>query len=236
MQVAERMDDVSSVAANGFDTAEVRWFGEGELPREVLDWFTAGGALGVARSRTDSYQLNGAEDHGVKLRATSLLEVKSRTGLGPTLTLTDGVNGRVEEWRKVRNGPESIVRGYPFADIAKSIVTRSFRFVDRTAIPIDAPDRAHTGCHVDLISIRVNGVRAWSFAFEAYGNPELRTQALLAAVSSINDRTPYPANLADLLGESMGYPRWINRIASDGLLSPDHSRWPTAPDASGAFT
>ena len=238
MYLAERMSPTTPPVTETFDTAEVRWFGSGELPPDVLDWFTEGGTLGVCRKRTDSYQLNGAEHRGVKLRATALLEVKTLLGVGPSVSPLDGLVGTIEEWRKVRNAasPEEIVRGFPFADIAKSIVTRSFRYVDEVAVPIDVPDRAHTGCHVDLISIRVNGVRAWSYAFEAYGEPRLRVQALKAAITGIDHRTPHPAELADLLSESMGYPAWINRLAVDGLLSPDYSRWPTAPDASGVFT
>ena len=232
------MQELRAEAPTNFDTSEVRWFGRGELPEDVLDWFMAGGTIGAARQRTDSYQLNGEVDRGVKLRGTSVLEVKTRLGCGQTVSLPCGVTGTIEEWRKTRIIPTraEVVTGYPFADITKTVVTRSFRFLGGEATPIDLPDRSHTGCHVDLTSIRVNGVHAWCYAFEAYGDPGLRTDALLAAIVAIEDRTPHPSELAGLLSESLGFAAWINRIAADGLLSPDHSRWPTAPDASGSFT
>lgn len=221
-----------------FETAEVRWFGTGRLPDHVLEWFTSGGICGTESERTDSYQLNGSETRGVKLRSTALLEVKTLIGTGPVVSPVEGWNGTVEHWSKVRGSyaPIEAVEGFPFADIHKEIVTRSFRFACSHVVQIDAPDRTHAGCHVDLTALRVNGVEAWSYAFEAYGDPDVRTDALLAAIVEIERQNPHPTELPELLPDNSGYPAWIDRLARSGALSPSHFRWPTAPDASGSLT
>ncbi len=221
-----------------FETAELRWFGPGRLPDAALQWFTSGGTLGTSSERTDSYRLNGSESQGIKLRSTELLEVKTLVGTGPVLSPLDGWHGTVEHWSKVRgsSAPLEAIGGYPFADVHKKIVTRSFRYTGRGVVSIGVPDRTHTGCHVDLTALRVNGVEAWSYALEAYGEPEVRIDILRAAIVEIERQTPHPAELPKLLPDNLGYPAWINRLELSDALSPSYFRWPTAPDASGSFT
>lgn len=179
-----------------------------------MTWFTGGGRLGVTESRIDLYQRRPGTTVGVKRRDGFVLEVKVLQRNGRVVSLSGGLTGTCQEWRKWR--PVSAV-GEPWRgtwiDVHKSIVTRSYALArDGGALPVDEPDHRRAGCDVELVAVRVGDVEAWGYAFEAYGPRDRRDAALQAAGEAITATTPYPPGFAGLLANETGYPGWLDAL------------------------
>jgi hypothetical protein len=96
-----------SPRAAPFDTTEVRWFADGEMPFSLAQAFSDSADAVNVEVRCDVYRVGGSLDVGVKRRDRELVEIKKRLASAGTVRLGDAVPGRIEEWRKTTplNGP-----------------------------------------------------------------------------------------------------------------------------------
>ena len=199
------------------DTTELRWFAEGSLPTNVHAWFTHGGSVGFVEHRSDRYRMDGRFDTGVKRRFGEKLELKVRRSLGEQVVLSDGLVGRLEVWRRWSPAECMVVRGHnmPWADVEKMVVKRRFS-VDGDELPLAPEDRAQTGagCDVEIATVKVDGIEAWTFAFALFGPVEGRHDSLMTAMQAMVADGSHPDRFGPFFGLSMGYPEWLALVTS----------------------
>ncbi len=221
---------VAPTSADGLETTEVRWFGDGTLPRTILTWFSQGPTSIDVRG--DSYRLDGTPDVGVKRRDHGPLEVKYRRPSTGSVDLGSGTVGRIEEWHKIvhRDGTGTLAGGDGvWLDVDKVVYTRTYGVVDGVARPLALRALARTGCDVELAAVTAGGISAWTFALEAWGLAGVRPEMLRRALAAFLDETPPPAALHTGLRHAMSYPMWLTvtfpssmRLARE--LRPDGSQ------------
>jgi hypothetical protein len=200
-----RRSDARSV----LDTTELRWFLPGPLPAHIGGWFT--GSTGVREERCDTYLLGGGVDVGVKRRFRETLELKVRLSLDGRLELGEGLAGPLEVWRRW-SPAEGLVEGGSdgsWVDVHKSIVKRRFSLDGSEIAYTSDPQEAGSGCDVEIAEATVGEVRAWTFAFAAFGPVATRRDALLASWRELVAATPCPEPFAPRTGRAMGYPDWL---------------------------
>ncbi len=199
-----------------FHTSEVRWFAHGPLPPDVQAWFTGGGTMGAVERRSDTYQLYGLDDIGVKRRHRTTLEVKVRRTLGASLNLGEGLEGRVEEWSRWEPGEEDGIwqsgdRGW--IGVQKVIYTRSFLPADREVIlPAVHTNRLYAGCDVEIAEVMADGIDMWTLALEAFGPTTRRQRALTSSWRTLQAHSPSTENLEFSFDRACGYPEWLRLV------------------------
>ncbi|MGI9644699.1 MAG: hypothetical protein ACR2O6_05240 [Ilumatobacteraceae bacterium] len=200
-----------SASLSVVDTTELRWFVARPLPREVRDWFT--GSTGVLEERFDSYLLDGRHSAGTKRRFREVLELKVRQSIGERIELDGALAGAPELWRKwsPADGLVGERTDGPWIDVHKSIVKRRFA-ADGTEVAFaSGAPMPEAGCDVEVASVEVGDVQAWTLAFAAFGPTSCRSDALRAAFRALNSGAPPPETFRPGAGRAMGYPEWLTR-------------------------
>ncbi len=202
-------------------TSEVRWFAVGPLSSPPVSWFAS--SVMAAEVRRDRYLVNGAADVGMKHRNSGPLEVKSRCGSGGRLHLGDEKWGLIEDWRKVTAmGDVAAVEcdGGVSLDVYKVILTRSYAWERDVMRPLFKPDLLEPGCDIELASVRVGDVSAWTFALGAWGGDgRERRRTLHEAWGVFIGETPLPDGFVASCRDDQGYPGWLAAIAAQQLAS-----------------
>lgn len=195
-------------------TAEVRWFVEGRIPGDFLAWFAKDfPLLETQPPRVDIYLPILTDDGmGIKLRE-GRIEIKQRYGrLGP-MTLTHGVVGIPELWRKWAFGPvapgENGLEGW--VAVQKTRLVRNYAVGAEGERPVAIP---HTrsperGCSVELTEALANGQVWWTIGFEATGSEA----ELAVTLESVVEQTLIGCDRLWLaLDRSYGYPHWLRNV------------------------
>lgn len=202
-------------AISVLDTTELRWFVPGPLPLDVRKWFT--GSTGAREERCDTYLLDGRCDVGVKRRFRETLELKLRRSLAGQIEFSDGLAGSLEVWRRWSPGDGLVENGSDgrWADVCKSIVKRRFS-IDGSEIAF-SPNITGAGCDVEVADVSLGPVRAWTFAFAAFGPRATRRDALLVSWQELERIGGCPEPFGPRNARAMGYPEWIARTVSTDL-------------------
>jgi hypothetical protein len=221
-----------------FDTTEVRWFAAGPLPDALVQWFAASGEPTLVETRRDAYLAAGSHGVGQKRRNYGPFEVKRRLRYGEFVHLSDALTGRLEEWRKLVEIQPVPTAGDRWADVNKVVLTRTYRLrSDGQVVRARERDISVPGCDIELASVSVAGIDAWTFAFEAWGPSDRRRDVLDQAADLFIVASGLPAELTSHLSADMGYPEWLAGVvwADPGsrARNPDamERRTPTAPAA-----
>jgi hypothetical protein len=199
-------------ARRHLDTSEVRWFVDGALPSALVSWFSAGTT--TLEIREDAYRLDGSPDLGLKRRNHDRLELKVRCDVGDAVEIL-GAAGRIEDWSKLGDVdfaevPSTGVERW--ADVHKVVLTRTYR-IDPIGTALPTRTRSPSaGCDVELASVTVGDVEAWTFAFEAWGPAANRRRILRASTDSFAAETPLPPVLVASLDQTVGYPEWLTTV------------------------
>jgi hypothetical protein len=200
---------------------EVRWFYEGAIPGEVVEWFRSGERLTENEPpRVDRYmRLGEADGLGIKVRE-GRLEIKQRTGKGGVIRFQGRASGQIEEWRKwsfvLDTSNEALggllVPGSAWVSVEKTRELRRYSLIPggqlETALAGQFPAR---GCNAELSRLVVEGQSWWSVCLEAFGGESLLQEALMLAAARIFDRPLATFNLQ--ASDSFGYPRWLASLA-----------------------
>ena len=203
-----------------FRSTEVRWFFQGEIPPKVESWFSGlDSEKGSETPRVDIYLLNtGDGNFGIKLRQ-NMLEVKEREIIHGNHIFNPSMEGVIESWNKT----SFLLAPQQHDFYAAEYLTDSWISVKKTrrqAIYQKLPTKtdkptilfeAVEACHLELTSILVKEQRWWTIALEAYGNVSSDHERLIKTgrqLPSENTQLGFGRN------NSMGYPQWLNELAS----------------------
>ena len=204
------------------DTSEVRWFAPGEIPHDVITWFAGQGGITAVEERCDTYLLSGVDGIGVKYRDRRLLEVKWRHSVGANVTLGSGLIAPVTRWLKWR--PAELDDAWPTpamgaVDVLKVVLTSSFALTNGSVGPHVLPgDASIPACKIELASVEVEGVAAWTLGLEASGPVEARRRMLLESWRSIAvDALPSHNGFAGRFDAAAAYPDWLERYPPNRL-------------------
>ncbi|HEX9005077.1 MAG TPA: hypothetical protein VGB07_34525 [Blastocatellia bacterium] len=185
-------------------SAEIRWFVAGALTPEVHDWFCQGQTL-EPEERTDRYLVfPGCESVGVKIRdggATGKdpFEIKALKGASETIQLPNSVSGRTDCWVKWSNSHPAnqawleALRAEPagWLAVAKKRWVRKFALNQNVIEEVPNQQRPAEGCNVELTALEADGQAWWSFAFEAFGEPDgVRGNLRSIAIRFLSSQAP----------------------------------------------
>lgn len=218
---------------------ELRWFGAGDRPAELvalLDAITDGARFAQTETRRDVYlPVIGRDSIGIKLRGgedgSGKFEIKMLGGREPDDWISGGARGRAETWRKI---------GWPFVgdalgegpltapELGRAEVEKQRRhwlLLTDGANPPRAMDPAQwleTGCQIELTRLRLidpdDGRLGWTLALESFGPDDTtRTHQLRAAFRFLF--SDYVGGDLDM-NACKGYPRWILDRISETRGSP----------------
>lgn len=226
------MTERSPGAITIVDTTELRWFADGALPAEIMSWFTGAGSMAAIEERCDTYRIDDRDDAGLKRRFRKILELKVRQATGEMFVLEPGLAAPLEDWRRWSPADDEVDLSTPetWIDVCKTVYKR--RFIENgteVAWSKALPAGAEVGCDVEVTSVRVADVDAWTFALAAFGPAEHRRHALRVAWHAIGHIDPRPDGLVRHLRRPCGYPEWLNHSVYEGRrLLPET---PIRPDA-----
>jgi hypothetical protein len=202
-------------------TCEMRWFLDGELPREAERWFAdVPGPAAAAPWREDRYLiLPGVADLGIK-RRESKLEIKGRTAVLGIHAVAAKIEGSAERWCKWSydaaspiggrfggwlQGPEAMVVG-------KGRVQRHYLLEPGgPARPIAKRDLTQRGFSLELTRIRLAAGDHWSLGIEAAPDDAGLLADLLRVLRDVLEGFPLSLPAA----RSMSYPEWLTRLELD---------------------
>jgi hypothetical protein len=160
-----------------FPTVEVRWFYQGAVSSEVLEWFEQGERAPEEQPcRVDYYlRLSDRDSLGIKLRE-GRIEVKQRHRQYGVFRFHDRVTGLVEHWRKwsfelsegAGNLTSTIVPASCWIGVTKRRKLRRYRLTGNKKI-VAVPVGLQSGlrCNLELTRIIVDETEWWSLGFEA---------------------------------------------------------------------
>lgn len=196
-------------------------------PSDVVAWISAGGTAGTTEHRSDTYYLNGLHDVGLKRRFGSMAEVKIRGAVGPPVVLGAGLEAPLEEWSKRPVADGDQVWDVPdshWIDVNKTILTRTFMLADGEMVgPASRAGEMLAGCDVEIATVTMGAVEAWTLAFEAFGPRQDRRAAILDSWRMLAGEADLPPDLGSRLGCVAGYPQWLD-LALSGRLDKQPRR------------
>jgi hypothetical protein len=203
-------------------TCEMRWFLDGELPREAERWFAdVPGPAAAAPWREDRYLiLPGVADLGIKQRE-SKLEIKGRTAVLGIHAVAAEIEGSAERWCKWSYDAASSIgerfggwlRGPEAMVVGKGRAQRHFLLEPGgPAQPIAKRDLTQRGFSLELTRIRLAAGDHWSLGIEAAPDDAALLADLLRALGVVLQGFPLPLPPA----RSMAYPAWLLKAGDPG--------------------
>ena len=192
-----------------------------------MNWFSNGGRAGTREQRRDVYQVNGLSGVGVKRRSGRSLEVKVRTAVGPKLTIAAGLAAPLEDWRKWTPSFTDSVwpqTGASWVVVDKKLLTRTFTMADDEVVGPASHAGANGGCDVELAAVTVDGIEAWTFAFEAFGPRRHRRAEVLSSWERLVADSGAFDGLGVCFERAAGYPGWLRYVVSQPVGTPHRSR------------
>jgi len=192
-------------------TSEIRWFASGPPPAPVVAWFSERGRAAFVELRRDAYRIGPDYGVGLKRRDHGPLELKRRHGISPRREFVAGLAGGIEEWRKDGLEEPLDATGWQWSLVDKVVLTRTFaREESGSVVEIGHAGQQSSGCDIELATVTVGSTVAWTFALEAWGEPDARRDLLASSLSALFDLLPpAPPQFFPALHADMGYPEWL---------------------------
>ena len=196
-------------------SCEVRWFFQGHLPREFLDWFRAGQEI-VPSERMDAYLIfPGCESVGVKQRE-GRFEIKAIRGASETISLGSGITGRSDAWVKWSYGGEGVdnwiasLNGEPqgWLAVKKKRWLRKFSLDNHRTEEVEITAVPQEGCGIEVTMVTVRNSDWWTFGLEGFGSAHTVRGSLRQAAEDFFSANQPPNRLTT--ASSCSYPVWIN--------------------------
>jgi hypothetical protein len=199
-------------------TSEIRWFIEGILSKEIVNWFGAGHRLERATVQVHEYLLfPGCDAVGVKFREDRF-EIKANLGVSQPLSLPMGIQGRSERWIKwsllTKGLPmlgQTLRQSGPWLKVRKERNQRIFSAETGHLQEVSAGSSPVAGCNIELTSIEVEAdPPSWfTLGFEAYGLHSATASILEEGVGSFFEMQGQAPGMNLIKTNSMSYPTWL---------------------------
>jgi hypothetical protein len=200
------------------NSLEVRWFGTGSPPQELVEWITDLGPVDTA-TRTDLYCSPVDPASNLKLRGGDgeSVELKRRLGGPDRHEFGADVTGSVEQWYKWSfplDHTPSLWTDDPTDLWLPVEKTRSLAVLDSTDHPSvdDGVSDYPVTTHVELTAVSALSETAWTCGLEAAGSPEHLEDAV-SAVGPAVFGDAFPIGLS--AKQSVGYAGWLRRLTAD---------------------
>ncbi len=213
----------------GFATCECRWFFEGEVDDDVVDWFKnrkpwpqsldLGPLEWPERARGDRYvAIPNNRDIGIKWRGAPAegegepLEFKAKVASLGVQTLAPGVTGVVERWIKWTCHGEAM-RASRLLNVEKKRIVRVVHLDGSTRAlevpPLDFGSHLERGLQIELTRLSLGAARFWTLGFEGFPDSlELREEFARTVPVFLRE---LPAALTLSSETSFSYPEWLAR-------------------------
>ena len=184
-------------------TAEVRWFGSGEVPGDVLQWFFGAlGDAGVQRfpPRTDRYvRMFAGGRVAAKLREGKF-EIKVKRRDLKDLIVESNVTGKAQEWSKL---------GFPLPIAGSNVPSR-------LCLPVwkERALRRYTECgsaNLELTRILIGDQAWWTVNIEAAGANRISSAETLDACARSVLAAYGGSHLTS--SHSYAYPDWLAALS-----------------------
>ncbi|MBP6237491.1 MAG: hypothetical protein KA536_15185 [Saprospiraceae bacterium] len=196
-----------------YKSKEIRWFKDSS-DQAILDWFASGEqTFNDTESRTDYYLPLDKDDISVKLREGNI-EIKHRIGETTKGKLTEATGGVFEHWIKWSFNADKadklsqiIVSSNPHGwteTIKTRIGVKVTEDTDGVFQVLPIKSFVDFGCQIEYTQLQINGKTSYTFAFEWFGEKELKLpDYLLAEILSHSQLK---------IEDSMGYGKYIRII------------------------
>jgi hypothetical protein len=205
-----------------FQSIEIRWFFQGEIPEPIHGWFHPSGEREPPAVRTDHYlHIPDTDSLGIKLRE-GRMEVKQRIGEVEVWKLNEQVQGSIEQWQKwsyALNDAALVGKDlgeYPdrWIGVEKQRWLKMFAISDEGEVHPARPGiYLDNGCGWELTNVKIKGVNEawWTIGFEAFGDQSRTKKTLHTMLRTVfSGQTGVPF----VLQASKGYPKWIIESAA----------------------
>jgi hypothetical protein len=190
-------------------TVEMRWFVEGTLPAEVVNWYEEAVGLVDWQERVDRYVRPAARDG---------LNVKWREGHIEIKRLVEEIGnhqwadvaGTSQRWRKwsfpLSEELPLAATGNDWIPVSKHRTVRTFAHRGDKMMLMKPGEHLPHGCSVEITAIDSHGRKWWTLALEAFG-PDLEAREMLLQTGAriFGDEGAPPLTRAT----SMSYVRWL---------------------------
>jgi hypothetical protein len=199
-----------------YPTMEVRWFYRGQIPPEVMAWFTQVGPLPAEQpDRVDHYlHLLDNDSLGIKLRE-GRLEIKRRESEPREIDFRPRVSGLVARWRKwsfplVESDPGLAGPDRAWIAVEKRRRLRRFQITTEKTIETMLEEiESAEGCELELSRVEAADQQWWSVCFEAFGDESsLENHIRLTAQHVFGLVEPGRLEIKD----SYSYPAWLHQL------------------------
>lgn len=213
----------------GFATCECRWFFDGEIDDDVVDWFRnrkpwrqshdLGSLEWPGRVRVDRYaMIPNNRDIGIKWRGEPVeggggpLEFKAKVASLGVQKLAPGVTGVVERWIKWTCDGEAM-QASRLLDVEKRRILRTVRFdgsTDHLEVPPgDSGSCVYRGLQVELTRLSLAGDSFWTLGFEGFPDSSDLREEFARSVPVFLRELPHALTLSS--ETSFAYPEWLAR-------------------------
>lgn len=214
---------------NGFRTCECRWFFEGELEDDVVDWFRKAKPWqqsGDLRSlewpeaaRVDRYVvIPKNRDIGIKWRGEAVegrgepLEFKAKVASLGVQAFVPGVTGIIERWIKWTFDGEAL-QASRLLNVEKKRIVRMVQLdgsIGELEVPsVGSGSYVKRGLQIELTRLSLAGERFWTLGFEGFPDSSDLREAFFSNVSVFLRDSAEAHGLSS--ERSFSYPEWIAR-------------------------
>jgi hypothetical protein len=195
-------------------TVEMRWFVEGALPDDVVNWYEEAVGLVDWQERVDRYVRPAARDG---------LNVKWREGHIEIKRLVEEVGphewgevaGSSQRWRKwsfpLSEELPLATTGNDWIPVSKHRTVRTFAHRGDKMMLMKPGEHLPHGCSVEITALESHGRKWWTLALEAFG-PDLEAREMLLQTGArVFAHEGAPPLTPDA---SMSYVRWLWGLSS----------------------
>lgn len=219
--------DLTAGNTKEFDSGnyEARWFYQGKLPEDVIEWFNTEPKFGKymkEEKRTDLYLITKKAGFlSPKLREGKL-EIKYRSSEMDFVACDGKLAGLAENWSKEKwrysKGADKEVRAAFLeknlkgkrAEVFKIRRQRKFKILtDSTTKPVPVSDRLVTAALIEVTELKVKGEAWWSVAFEILSVSEISMEKSQKIACDLFQNYPGPELRKE---DSYAYPKWLSMI------------------------
>lgn len=188
---------------------EIRWFTEGPLPAEVIDWYEEAVGLAHWEERVDRY-VNPVSPGGLNVKwREGHIEIKRLVDvLGPVRW--GDVAGVAERWRRwsfpLADDLPLAATGKDWIQVAKHRSVRTLTIKEGALVLTRPGEQLPHGCRVEIVGIESRHRQWWSVAMAGFG-PDAEARDM---IQRTGDRIFAEAGTPRLTEEaSMSYVRWL---------------------------